>query len=127
MTVTAAIAPPPPLAGSDAPPAPVAPAAPVSKKLGLSVRVLSASDRAELGLTPGIAGVYVASVTTNSAAELAGVAKSDIITQVGLQKVTTPDEFTKAVSSATPGSSVTVIVTRASHGKVQEIALDLKP
>ena len=123
VNVTVTIAPPPKLA-TDVNPTSVKVA---PRKLGISVRTLTASDRQQGSLGTSLQGVLVTGVVPNSPADLAGLAQGDVITQVGKQVVTTADDCNKALAAATGGEPSTVVIRRSFSGKVSEIAVDLRP
>jgi serine protease Do len=115
---------PPPKSGSDIAPTSVKA---VPRKLGLSVRTLTASDRQQGSLGTSLQGALVLGVVPNSPADLSGLQQGDIITQVGRQVITTADDCTKALTVINTGQPATVVVSRSTNGKIQEIALDLRP
>jgi serine protease Do len=115
---------PPPKSGSDIAPTSVKA---VPRKLGLSVRTLTASDRQQGSLGTSLQGALVLGVVPNSPADLSGLQQGDIITQVGRQAITTADDCTKALTVINTGQPATVVVSRSTNGKIQEIALDLRP
>jgi serine protease Do len=98
---------------------------PAPRKLGISVRTLTASDRQQAGLGTSLVGAYVTAVVPNSPADLAGIMQGDVITQVGRQPIATGDECTKSLAQSTDGGLSTIVVVRSLQGKVSELALNL--
>lgn len=97
------------------------------KKIGLSVRNLTPSDRDQMGLDPSVQGAFVTAVLSNSPAERAHLTTSDVITRIGKSTITTADEAAQALVNLKPGATTTVIITRVgAANKVQEIALELR-
>lgn len=65
-------------------------------------------------------GVYVSSVTKDSAAEKAGIYQGDIITHVNDTKVTTANQLINAVTSNKYGTVVKITLQRIVNGKFTE-------
>jgi len=123
VTLTVTIAPPPDL-DTDVNPIAVK-AAP--RKLGISVRTLTPTDRQEGDLGTSLTGAFVTDVTANSPADLAGLMQGDVITQVGRAPITNADDCTKDLSATTNGQPITIVIVRSFHGKISEIAVDIRP
>jgi serine protease Do len=121
MTVTIA---PPPAAQEDLHPPDVKIE---PRKLGISVRTLTASDRQDEALGISLQGAYVTAVTTDGPADLAGVTVGDVVVRVGRQIITNADDATKALAASDNGQTETVVVVRSTQGKISELALDLRP
>lgn len=88
--------------------------------LGVSVIEL---DSAVFELYNWPEGVYVNTVTENSAAEKAGIYQGDIITHVNGNKVTTANQLINAVTSHRHGTEVEITLQRISEGKFTEYTL----
>lgn len=99
---------------------------PMQKKVGISVRTLSAVDRNELNLDPSATGAFVVGVLSNSPAERAGLKAGDVITQIGKAPIQTADDAAKALSGLPPGAQETIIITRMDENKIAEFALDFR-
>ncbi|HEY3333223.1 MAG TPA: trypsin-like peptidase domain-containing protein [Capsulimonadaceae bacterium] len=122
VSVTIGTPPAPPSSGKVDTPAVVPP-----KKIGISVRTLTASDREHAGLDTTATGAFVTAVLSNSPAERAGLMTGDIITRIGKTLVASADDAAAGLATIAPGGQTTVIITRSSGAnKIQEIALDLK-
>ena len=65
-------------------------------------------------------GVYVASVSKDSAAEKAGIYQGDIITHVNGEQVTTANQLVNAVTSQRYGTVVEITLQRIVNGKFDE-------
>ena len=65
-------------------------------------------------------GVYVSSVSKDSAAEKAGIYQGDIITHVNGTKVTTANQLVNAVTSNRHGTVVEITLQRIINGKFSE-------
>ena len=65
-------------------------------------------------------GVYVSSVSADSAAEKAGIYRGDIITHVNGEKVTTPNQLINTVTSNRYGTVVEITLQRIVNGKFEE-------
>lgn len=65
-------------------------------------------------------GVYVSSVSENSAAEKAGIYQGDIITHVNGEKVTTANQLINAVTSNRYGTVVEITLQRIVNGRFEE-------
>lgn len=90
--------------------------------LGVSVSELDSSIF-ELYNWPN--GVYVRSVTKNSAAEKAGIYQGDIITHVNGSKVSTPNQLINAVTSHRHGTVVEITLQRINGGQFTEYTLSV--
>jgi len=99
---------------------------PAQKKIGISVRTITPSDRNELNLDPSANGAFVVAVLSNSPAERSGMKAGDVITRVGKKPIQSSEDAAAALSALTPGSQTTIIITRIESNKIQEIALDLR-
>ena len=123
VTLTVTIAP-PPTSQTDVNPTSVKT---TPRKLGITVRTLTATDRQQSNLGTSLQGALVVGVVANSPSDLAGLEQGDVITQVARQVISTADDCTKALAAVNGGQPATVVVRRSSNGKIQEIAIDLRP
>jgi serine protease Do len=83
------------------------------------------NNRAMLGVTTegNDKGAQIESVTTESAAEKAGLKKGDIITKIGDKKIESTDDVTEAIRSHKPGDKVSITYLR--DGKMQTANAEL--
>jgi serine protease Do len=97
------------------------------KKIGVSVRNLTDSDRDQDKLSPDTVGALVTNVLLNSPAEQAGLLPGDIITHIGKHEIKTALDAANALNELVPGKEMIMIVLHSTApGKTLEIALDLK-
>jgi len=82
---------------------------------GVSVDSVSADVQRQLQLPANITGVVVTNIEDGSAASDAGLQEGDIIQRVNHQKVTTPDEFDKAVKAAGGRQILLLVYTPQVH------------
>lgn len=73
------------------------------------------------------AGVYVEEVTAGTAAEKAGIAQGDIITNLGGYDVTCMSDLSRALRKFRPGEQISITVYRRGHEEYLSIVLDEKP
>lgn len=88
-------------------------------QLGVSVGATSSTDSSSSFST----GATVASVTSGSAADKAGLKKGDIVTQLGSRVISDPSELTAAVREQAGGATVPLTFTR--NGKSQQVDVTL--
>jgi serine protease Do len=89
-------------------------------KLGFSVEEVSPATRSRLGLPAG--GVQIARVTQPMLAQL-GIAKGDVVLEVGRTPVATVAAFEKAVSAYKSGDRVRVLVRNAESTAIHMIGI----
>jgi serine protease Do len=82
-------------------------------------------NRAMLGVTTEQAdqGVEIQTITKESAAEKAGLKKSDIITKIDKEEIESPDDLSEAIQDHKPGDKVTVTYLR--DKKEQKVTAEL--
>lgn len=80
-------------------------------RIGIEIRGIPAAARTELGVTAA-GGVLVASVESGGPAEKSGLRPGDVIVTFNGETLNNPDELVQRVTSATPGSTVTLGVVR---------------
>ncbi|WP_373508349.1 PDZ domain-containing protein, partial [Thiocapsa sp.] len=73
---------------------------PERPRLGLYLSPLTPELRAERGLDADAAGVFVAQVEADSPADRAGVEAGSLISMVGTESVSTPEQVVTAVRAA---------------------------
>jgi serine protease Do len=94
--------------------------------LGVWGQTLNENMKKDLGVTVD-KGVVVMQVAPESAAAKAGLAKNDVITALGDQAVTTPEELRSAVQKAGAGKEVTVKFQRGKEAKEVKVKLEEMP
>jgi S1-C subfamily serine protease len=94
--------------------------------LGVWGQPLSEDMKKSLGVTAD-KGVVVMQVAPESAAAKAGLTKNDVITALGDQAVTTPEELRSAVQKAGAGKEVTVKFQRGKEAKDVKVKLEEMP
>jgi S1-C subfamily serine protease len=82
------------------------------EKIGLSVQDLTAQGRQYYRIDPSLTGVLVTGVQEVSAANDAGLAEGDVITEVNGRKVGTAEELSKIVRDARQGDYLRFYVRR---------------
>ena len=105
----------------------------------LRIGIISAKSRAiertavggALGVTlgedgKGVGGVQIERVVPKSAAETAGIKRSDIVTSVEGKTVMSREELIKSISSRDPGEKVTVALIREDEEIEIQITLDAR-
>ena len=80
-----------------------------NKKLGISIRDLSATEREEMGLPEH--GVLIEQVKSGAGAD-AGLTGGDVILQINSKKVSSAKELAAEVAKLAPGARVPVLVQR---------------
>jgi serine protease Do len=83
----------------------------MSKKLGLSVQILTPDIAQQLGYK-GEQGVVVTDIVPGSAADDAGLARGDLIKEVNRVEIRTVNDFEKAVRSLKNGDAAALLVRR---------------
>ena len=81
-------------------------------KLGLQVGPLTSDVAQQLGIS-GTSGVVITAVEDGSPADKAGLAPSQVITQVGRKSVKSAAEFEAEVKNASPDKGVLLLVRSA--------------
>jgi len=81
-------------------------------KLGLQVGPLTTDVASQLGIS-GTSGVVITAVEDGSPADKAGLAPSQVITQVGRKSVKSVAEFEAEVKNASPEKGVLLLVRSA--------------
>jgi serine protease Do len=92
--------------------------------LGLDVQTLTSTLRERLELDDSLHGVVVRSVEAGGAAELAGLARRDVIVMVAGQEVSSVKEFNQAIRKATPLRVARLRVRRQDQVLVVALRLD---
>ena len=96
-----------------------------SDALGLSLAPLTPEVRQRLGIAKDLQGVAVVGVKPGSTAESAGLRPGDIVTQVGRQKVESPEDVAEAVSKAREAGRDTVLILRSRDETQSFVAVPL--
>jgi serine protease Do len=84
-----------------------------SGRLGLAMAPLDSDARDNLGLGPNVKGAVITEVRPDSPAASAGLQPGDVITGVGNQRVTSPDDAVKAIRGQK--GSVALRILRDGH------------
>src|SRR5690554_327027 len=87
---------------------------PLHPEFGVEVEALTRSLADELGAS-GHRGVVVTKVGTRSSANIAGLRRKDVITQVGAAEVSDSTEFDRALGAIVAGQFVRLKVVRDGH------------
>ena len=90
--------------------------------IGVQIQDVTAELADKEGLKE-VKGVYVNSVTENSAALDAGIKKGDVITSIDDVKVNTSSELQEQIGKRSPGDKVKVILTREGSEKTFFVTL----
>ncbi len=88
-----------------------------SAALGLSLRPLTDSDRASLGIPSEVTGAVVAAVTPDSPAAEKGVRPGDVITRVNQQNVANAADAVAALNSARERGETALLLVRRGDGQ----------
>jgi len=117
-----------------APPAPTAPVAPDAPEaptppkrafVGVVTEKVSSATAVQLGLNPGV-GLTVESVVKDSAAEIGGLEKYDILLEMDGQWLTSVSHLTTLLSLKSPGDEVTFKLLRKGSELSKKITLGEK-
>ena len=93
--------------------------------IGLYLAPLTPELRAEHGLSSDAQGVLVAQVEPGSPAQRAGIQAGSLISMVGQQTVSTPDEISKAVQEAAKQDRPSVLLRVEQDGEQRFVAIPL--
>jgi serine protease Do len=99
------------------------PTAAAGPRLGLYLAPLTPELRREQGLDADATGVFVAKVEPNSPAERAGIEPGTLISMVGAQPVTTPQQVVAAVRKAAEEKQGTVLLRVQKDGNPLFVAV----
>jgi serine protease Do len=99
------------------------PTATAGPRLGLYLAPLTPELRREQGLDADATGVFVAKVEPNSPAERAGIEPGTLISMVGAQPVTTPQQVVAAVRKAAEEKQGTVLLRVQKDGNPLFVAV----
>lgn len=92
-------------------------------RIGLYLAPLTPELRAERGLTADANGVLVAQVETGSPAARAGIEPGSLISMVGQQSVSSPDELAEAVRDAAKQDRPSVLLRVEKDGEQRFVAV----
>jgi Do/DeqQ family serine protease len=92
-------------------------------QLGIVVLKIPSEEASKMGVTEG-PGVVVYDVRSGSAAERAGLRKTDVITAMNGTPVTDPNSFRNMIANSAPGSEVTLTVKRGGREQQMRATLD---
>lgn len=96
---------------------------PAQPRLGLYLTPMTPELRKEQGLNPESEGVYVARVEPGSPAEQAGIQAGSLISMVGGESVTSPDQVVAAVRQAAEEKRPAVLLRVEKDGKPMFVAV----
>lgn len=94
--------------------------------LGFSVEDLSDNIRRQLDLGEGVNGVIVSNISQASQAYRQGLQRGDVITRVGDEEVSTPNEFYSAIQSYINDETEAVLLRVNRQGRNVFIAIELQ-
>ncbi len=94
-------------------------------RFGFAVAPLSEADRERLDVQRGAGGVMVTEVEPRSVAARQGLAPGDLITQVGQQPVSQPEQLAQALDQAQQSGHSSVLLLRQRDGQSSFITLPL--
>lgn len=112
--------------------APIVPApAPTRPNLGLSVRGITAIDRARLDLPTGTQGVVILDLAPGSAAETAGlranlVLKDAVLQKIGQTPIRSKADFDRATAALSASSMLTLVVLASPANQWHQSALTVR-
>lgn len=106
--------------------APAAPAEDEGPKIGLYLAPLTPELRNERGLDPDRTGVLVAEVEAGSPAQRAGIEAGSLISMVGQQPVSSPDDVVSAVRQAADEDRPSVLLRVEQDGEQRFVAVPFK-
>jgi len=92
--------------------------------LGLELQTLSPTLRERMDLPDSVRGVVVRSVEAGGAAELAGLARGDVIIMVSGEEVSSVKEFNAAIRKSAPAKAARLRVRRGDSVLVVALRLD---
>jgi serine protease Do len=92
-------------------------------RIGLFLAPLTPELRAERGLAADAAGVLVAQVEAGSPAARAGIEPGSLISMVGQESVSSPDELAKAVRDAAEQERPSVLLRVEKDGEQRFVAV----
>ncbi len=99
--------------------------APQAAKLGLSLEPLDDANRDQFNISADSKGVLVVAVEPESAAAERGMARGELITKVGNNNVTSPDEVESAIEAAIDEKKNSVLLLVEREGRVRYVAIPL--
>ncbi|MDZ7720460.1 MAG: Do family serine endopeptidase [Balneolaceae bacterium] len=97
----------------------------LKEALGFSVEDLTNSIRQQLQLNENVDGVVVTNISQGSPAARQGLQRGDVITQVGEQAVTNPNEFYGAIQNYIDDETDAVLLRVNRQGRNVFIAIEL--
>ena len=80
------------------------------KEIGVTVKAIDAKMKKQYDVEKG---VVIADIDDLSAAQERGLKKGDVVTDIGDQKISTPDQFDKSIKKLKPGDAVMLRVKDA--------------
>ena len=113
----------------------------IATEVAEELREDGTADHAFMGLAPGpitpqiaeqlnledATGVVVLSVSQSGPADDAGIRPGDIITRIGDEEITTPEDLLSALRQYDPGETVPVRIRRGSESRTVDVTLADRP
>ncbi len=99
--------------------------APQGGKVGIALAPLSDDVRGQLGVPPGVKGVVVAEVKPGSPAAESGLQAGDVITRIGADPVTSPDEAVAKIRAAEHAKKEALAILVVRQGAARYLPLEL--
>jgi serine protease Do len=96
------------------------------RRLGLYLAPLTPEIRSQNGIADGAEGVFVAKVQSNSPAERAGIEVGSVISMVGAEPVSTPDQVVQAVRRALEENRDALVLRVEKDGRPLFVAVKLE-
>ena len=113
--------------GGMAQPSPAEPAAPVEKTmLGLTLRAMTAQERADRGVPPGVEGLLVVKVDETSEAHAKGLRPDDVITEAAQSRLSTLADLEARIAEARDAGrrSILLLIRREGDPRFVALAID---
>jgi len=92
--------------------------------LGVSTEMMTPEIAEQLGLSPDAKGVIITDIIPDTAAEKAGLERSDVIVSINGHAVGAVEELRLIIAQMQPGSAVQLGVIRDSRRRTVEVTLD---
>ncbi|HET7410172.1 MAG TPA: PDZ domain-containing protein, partial [Paracoccaceae bacterium] len=93
--------------------------------LGLTISPLSQSARVDFGILESVEGVLVTEVAPDGQAAGKGIARGDVIVEVGQEPVLTPAEVEEHIAAAVDAGRRSVLFLVHSQGELRFVPLTL--
>ena len=93
--------------------------------LGMTFATIDAEMRQRFGLSDEASGVVVTDVESGGAAANRSIRPGDIIVEVGLEEVVTPDDVVSKINEASETDRKSVLLLLDSSGEQRFVAVDI--